>query len=199
MYCGGDLVQDKRIGPIHCCGCHSVMTEVNVQGTVIDVCPSCSGIWFDTGELEEVLEKLELPHDGLPESNRGASLVKNIPESAPPRNCPHCNLIMGKKNYKRFSGVIVDICRFHGLYLDAGELEKIQLFMATGGAQKEQSMAEFEEREAQKALKRAKKRSRLNEVRSSSLRTRYSKQNAETETYYDVFGIISSFLTGFWS
>ena len=197
MYCGGALVENKRSGPIHCCGCQTPMHEVNIQGTVIDVCPSCSGIWFDTGELEEVLEKLDSPHDVFQDGEE-AGPNSNIPESGAPRNCPHCNLMMGKKNYKRFSGVIVDICRFHGLYLDAHELEKIQLFMATGGAQKEQERVDLEEREEKKAAIRAEKRRRLNDVRSSSIRTRYGKMNAETSVYYDFLELVASYLHNIW-
>lgn len=197
MYCGGNLVENKRSGPVHCCGCHTPMNEVDIQGTIIDVCPSCSGIWFDTGELEEVLNKLDSPNDD-PHEGGVTAPIQNIPESGSPRNCPHCNLIMGKKNYKRFSGVIVDVCRFHGLYLDGDELEKIHLFMVTGGAKKEQERVEIDEREKQKSAVRAEKRSRLNEVRSSSIRTRYGKMNAETSVYYDFLELVASYLHNIW-
>ena len=163
----------------------------------IDVCPSCNGIWFDVGELETLIENSPVPVDLLQEFEALQTPIQSTPELGPPRNCPHCNLVMGKKNYKRFSGVIMDVCRFHGLFLDAQELEKIQLFIATGGAEKERRVAKEEKIRAQKAAERAKKRSRLNEIRSSSLRTRYSRRNAETEVYYNFLDIVLSFLRGF--
>ena len=199
LYCGGQLVENKRSGPIHCCGCTNAMNEVDIEGIIIDVCPTCNGMWFDTGELEEVLEKIEFSHEEGAGVRTKGSPVKNIPEAGPLRNCPHCNLVMGKKNYKRFSGIVIDVCRFHGLYLDAQELEKIRLFLDTGGAEKERSMANMEEREAQKAAIRAKKRSRLHDARSSSVRVRYGKKNAETEVFFDFFELLTSYFHNFWT
>jgi len=40
---------------------------------------------------------------------------------------------MNRKNFGRISGVIVDECGDHGIWLDAGELQKIQHFIADGG------------------------------------------------------------------
>ena len=34
------------------------------------------------------------------------------------------------KNFKGISGVIIDICRLHGVWMDAGELEQIRSFVA---------------------------------------------------------------------
>ncbi len=45
---------------------------------------------------------------------------------------------MNRKNFARISGVIIDECRSHGGWLDAGELEKIRLFIADGGLEKAQ-------------------------------------------------------------
>ena len=173
------------------------LEEVEREGVFIDVCPSCNGIWFDVGELETLIENSPVPVGLSQEFDVLQKTIQSTPELGTLRNCPHCNLVMGKKNYKRFSGVIIDVCRFHGLFLDAQELEKIQLFIATGGAEKERRVAKEEERVTRKAAEHAKKRSRLNEIRSSSLRTRYSRTNAETEVYYDFLDIVVSFLRGF--
>ncbi|MAA78999.1 MAG: hypothetical protein CL916_07035 [Deltaproteobacteria bacterium] len=57
MYCGGALVQDKRSGSIQCCGCLSVMEEVEIEGVFVNICSNCGGIWFDVGELETLIER----------------------------------------------------------------------------------------------------------------------------------------------
>jgi len=40
---------------------------------------------------------------------------------------------MNRKNFGRISGVLIDECNKHGVWLDAGELAKIQHFIADGG------------------------------------------------------------------
>jgi Zn-finger nucleic acid-binding protein len=45
---------------------------------------------------------------------------------------------MNRKNFARISGVIIDECGSHGVWLDAGEMEKIRLFIADGGLEKAQ-------------------------------------------------------------
>ena len=40
-----------------CPVCDSVrMREVEKEGVLIDICPSCKGVWRDRGELEKLLE-----------------------------------------------------------------------------------------------------------------------------------------------
>lgn len=38
-----------------CPECHSAMTVVPRADVLIDVCPSCRGVWLDGGELEKIL------------------------------------------------------------------------------------------------------------------------------------------------
>lgn len=39
---------------IGCPGCESSMERAKQDGVWLDLCPSCGGTWFDTGELAEV-------------------------------------------------------------------------------------------------------------------------------------------------
>ncbi len=48
--------------------------------------------------------------------------------------CPRCNKKMGRYNFGRYSGVVVDSCRKHGIWLDRGELRHIVDFLAERGA-----------------------------------------------------------------
>ena len=52
--------------------------------------------------------------------------------------CARCGKLMVKKNYRHISGVIIDECGRHGVWLDNGELEKIRHFILDGGLEKEQ-------------------------------------------------------------
>ena len=60
LYCGGSLDASFEDGEIECPGCTSVMEKTVVEGVTIDICPDCGGMWFDRGELEELLQKREM-------------------------------------------------------------------------------------------------------------------------------------------
>jgi Zn-finger nucleic acid-binding protein len=49
------------------------------------------------------------------------------------RKCPECDGFMNRRNYQKSSGVIIDVCRAHGTWLDADELEQIAGFILSGG------------------------------------------------------------------
>jgi Zn-finger nucleic acid-binding protein len=46
---------------------------------------------------------------------------------------------MNRKNFAKISGVIIDECKPHGIWLDGGELELIRTFIADGGLERAQN------------------------------------------------------------
>src|SRR3989304_1414742 len=62
---------------------------------------------------------------------------KDIIEYIP---CVRCGKLMNRKNFAKISGVILDECGKHGVWLDAGELEKIRHFIMGGGLEKAQDI-----------------------------------------------------------
>ena len=66
--------------------------------------------------------------------------------------CPTCNQLMHRENFGRRSGVIIDKCAKHGIWLDDQELERIARFIAEGGlARVREDEAEELERRARRA------------------------------------------------
>ena len=51
-------------------------------------------------------------------------------------SCPECRRLMNRVNVARVSGVIVDLCRGHGAWLDAGELARLVAFLDGGGMER---------------------------------------------------------------
>jgi Zn-finger nucleic acid-binding protein len=47
--------------------------------------------------------------------------------------CPGCARLMNRQNFGRRSGVVVDVCRAHGVWFDAGELGDVVGFVMRGG------------------------------------------------------------------
>jgi Zn-finger nucleic acid-binding protein len=62
------------------------------------------------------------------------------------RPCPSCGELMNRNLQGRRSGVVVDRCRDHGLWLDAGELRQLMEWARAGGALLDQERREQDER-----------------------------------------------------
>ncbi|NIP84120.1 MAG: hypothetical protein GTO03_00580 [Planctomycetales bacterium] len=64
------------------------------------------------------------------------------------RNCPVCGDMMQRRNYGRMSGIIIDTCRQHGVWLDLDELPRILQWIRTGGlAHAQQQVAQQQKTE----------------------------------------------------
>lgn len=112
-------------------------SQTMYEGVEIDICSICGGVWLDTGELTTIIETRER---SWPESvikkvlaASGGSDI-SAEERSRELSCPKCNKILPPINYQGNSGIIVNTCENgHGLWLDAGELPKIQIFMEQWG------------------------------------------------------------------
>ncbi|MFZ6181431.1 zf-TFIIB domain-containing protein [Nannocystis pusilla] len=121
-----------------CPGCGEPLVATAVRhGVEFDTCGACGGIWLDAGELEALTSGLD-PSPGAGARNE-AELRARVPAPASResdvryRECPRCREVMNRRNFGTISGVIVDECRHHGLFLDAGELEEVEAFLRAGG------------------------------------------------------------------
>ncbi len=101
----------------------------------IERCSSCLGLFFDPNELETLLDKTvshvhEVDRQRLDE-------IRNVKRSCEYPlgyiDCPVCKKLMQRINFGSGSGVIVDKCREHGLWLDGGELRQILEWVKAGG------------------------------------------------------------------
>ncbi len=93
----------------------------------IEKCKHCEGIFLDFGELEEIMES-EITKTEKYDFQR-LHEVKNNPlvreKEVRYKKCPECRKVMLRINYKGKSGVIIDRCKEHGYWLDAGELRQM--------------------------------------------------------------------------
>ncbi len=102
---------------MNCPKCSNIqLCEAKVKKTVVhvDFCKSCKGIWFDRFELERLMEN-SLWDLQIPSGSDRAQLL-----------CPKCSQRMWSFNYPE-TKIMVDACKScHGIWLDAGELKKIE-------------------------------------------------------------------------
>lgn len=134
----GPKANGRRQG-VDCPACGSPMEVDFERGVEIHRCIGCAGLWLDPGELDALVD------DPGPRTANVATLregMKNVQVTAGPvkyRKCPRCSTVMERRNFGSHSGVIVDECRQHGMYLDPGEFEAIEAFIKLGGLALEKS------------------------------------------------------------
>jgi Zn-finger nucleic acid-binding protein len=118
----------------------------DLGGMQVECCPSCHGLFFDPGEVEDLLRQGVVPAEDV-DFRRLRDLVEleAIPvEGRPPYvPCPQCGRKMNRKNDGARSGVVVDRCAEHGVWLDGGELRQLVEWTRAGG------QAHAEQRQAQ--------------------------------------------------
>ena len=107
-----------------CPTCHAVMIVVEQDKIELDYCSNCSGVWFDAGELELMLEKMGLDSNAL-----FIAKVVDLPEAESAekkRRCPICGQKMKKTKLGQQPKVLIDVCpQGDGLWFDGGEVHQI--------------------------------------------------------------------------
>lgn len=132
-FCGAENAPPTLRSEGLCPKCRIALDYVEYRDTPINPCPQCSGIWLENANFEWLTSEREVYADpSIPHQYRREPL----PAQAPYVPCPCCDDFMVRINFKRMSGIMVDFCRQHGVWLDAGELEQIRCFIANGGIEK---------------------------------------------------------------
>ena len=107
-----------------CPTCHNLMIVVEHDQIELDYCPDCSGIWFDAGELELMLETAEMADSSLTIANILASAEAKTTEKK--RRCPICRRKLKKRTIGREPAVLIDLCaEGDGLWFDGGEVHQL--------------------------------------------------------------------------
>jgi Zn-finger nucleic acid-binding protein len=92
-----------------------------------------------------------LPRDGNAWAERGRIYVK----------CPVCETLMNRRQYASGARVVIDWCKHHGFWFDAGELSRVLDFVSEGGLERAAALDAAAAREAQQRAKAAVLRDRL--------------------------------------
>lgn len=113
----------------------------------IERCKNCLGIFFDPLELEDLLT-VAIEEDNKCAASRLGILTEVDKDKWPVKylNCPVCKNLMLRKSYGNLSGVIIDWCKPHGIWLDGGELGTLLKWVRSGyhrQAEFEKVRAEF--------------------------------------------------------
>jgi Zn-finger nucleic acid-binding protein len=137
----------------HCPRCHSNLTVADVGNQKVLECDRCGGLWLDTQSFERICANTEnqsavlgSAHVKAIDSETLAAKISYVP-------CPDCSQLMNRINFAHCSGVIIDVCKKHGVWFDRDELSRIVEFIHSGGLElsrnKEKTALEEERRRLQ--------------------------------------------------
>jgi Zn-finger nucleic acid-binding protein len=176
-HCGADAVPadvSAAEDSAKCPRCSVALRKLTIDKIVLRECERCDGIWSDA----ETFEKICLDHD-----ERSAALAyfgerPQMPASKIPIRyvaCPECKQLMNRNNFARVSGVIVDLCKEHGVWFDAGELPKIVKFIEGGGLARAREKEKTSLDEERSRIREERRQLELYEMRSGSYPGRASR------------------------
>ncbi len=108
-------------GAMRCPKCRADMEQVVYDGTEVDRCTICSGIWFDAGELEIMKGQAAAVAIDVGDAKLGKQ--RNASDRY---QCPRCGGAMMRVSDARQSHIWYETCgSCSGSYLDAGELRDL--------------------------------------------------------------------------
>ncbi|MBK7877447.1 MAG: zinc ribbon domain-containing protein [Planctomycetes bacterium] len=97
-------------------------------------CGSCAGLWLAPAIFEDLCRHAE--EAGVVESALGGlpgATAANSASSLAYIPCLACGELMLRKNFGESSGVVIDLCKHHGVWLDHREIDRILAFVRKGG------------------------------------------------------------------
>lgn len=112
-----------------CPSCHTTMQASPYEEVSIASCPKCQATWLDHAEIHKIIQTRA---KDFSESERLAAIRQRGSDKRGQRSlhCPICQDQMLQLEYAVNSKVYLDRCpRNHGLFLDGGELEQVQIVM----------------------------------------------------------------------
>jgi Zn-finger nucleic acid-binding protein len=116
--------------PRPCPECRRDLAPVAVGSVILDECLACGGVFVDPPAFERICAEREqqavVLKTSFPSPTRTARAERYWP-------CPACGRLMNRQNFARLSGVIVDVCKGHGVWFNHGELQAIVEFIRAGG------------------------------------------------------------------
>ena len=147
-YCGTrndlDVMAMQRFSEEHeesrrlCPDCEVVMETIHLSedgSFAVERCQACYGLFFDPGEVQAFLEATVAPAFVV-----NYQEIVNINHERANRDrpvhyvkCPDCGKYMNRVNFGATSGVVMDQCKAHGVWLSNGELIHLMEWKRAGG------------------------------------------------------------------
>ena len=136
---------------------HGPLELVEIEALRLGRCPTCLGLFLEPGSLGTLLRPTA--SEVLTTDRRLLDALTAAPrhdqDAVRYRPCAVCGDLMNRNLFGHRSGVIVDRCRDHGVWLDAGELRQLLEWTRAGGALLDQRQRQEEQDQDERAARRA--------------------------------------------
>jgi len=132
-----------------CPRCTVPLQQITVGKWTADECIHCGGLWISVASFDQIVSDAQA---------RTAATGLQLPDAPPVDtevryiHCPQCNQLMNRMNYAERSGVVIDICRPHGIWLDRGEIGRITDFIISGGLDRARAIQQEQIQRDRRAL-----------------------------------------------
>lgn len=136
QHCGAKA--DSAAAAVHapkpCPHCRGDLNAIALGATSVHECPRCEGLWVEVETFNTICADREQQADVIVHTHPPAAApgdfsladVRYVP-------CCECATLMNRVNFAHASGVILDICKPHGVWCDRDELRRIVEFIRAGG------------------------------------------------------------------
>ena len=119
--------------PLSCPRCKDEMAAIGLGSTSVHECHNCGGLWIDPESLQKLCNARD-EHAAVVSALAARTPAATVaPDTVRYVPCPRCKKLMNRVNFAKSSGVVVDICKTDGIWLDRGELQRIMDFVEHGG------------------------------------------------------------------
>jgi len=175
-HCGAASIETRSTDDTNlgiCPRCKISLDRLAIDTITLSECTRCGGLWSDVATFEKICSDREQQSAALtffgsrPEPSAKPAPIQYVP-------CPHCKELMNRSNFARSSGVIVDLCKEHGVWLDAGELPKIIDFINNGGLARTREKEKISLDEERQKIRDERRELEMYEMRSGNYPARTS-------------------------
>lgn len=146
----GIRIEPQALAPVaedsRCPRCAGTMRTRELSPMPLVECGACLGVWLSVPTFESAVDKATT--DPAPKPSLAAVPYRaRAPKNGEPERrllpCLICRDLMVPRHFGGRSGVVIDLCGNHGVWLDHEELERIVDWVRSGGL----AAAERDERE----------------------------------------------------
>jgi Zn-finger nucleic acid-binding protein len=128
------------------------MAAVRVGTAAMHQCAQCGSAWLSPDAFAALCADREsrgmlaaaVGGGAAPARLRHAQRVRYV-------HCAVCHGIMNRVNFGRTSGIIIDVCKEHGVWFERDELRGVLAFIEQGGMERARERDEAEREEAMRA------------------------------------------------
>ena len=145
---------DAHTGNLKCPRCvKPKLVNRKVGDFTVDECPGCSGMWAGAEAFHRLVkQQVAREQNNVRKARRRGPAKSTLTEKVSYIKCPECGQMMSRFNFAKASGVIVDECRAHGVWLDSDELAKIAAYVSTGGLRHTETLNKLDKKLATSKL-----------------------------------------------